>query len=362
MKLTKVIKWFGATILCYPADALFTCGRDTFSETIIQLVRLVAQIILLVSPCVISLVQFQSSPYVGPKPPLSARIETGIFYLSTVLPYVIIRGSSILFRDDIIKLHAELETFPTGAGTNWTRRKIFLGTITALSSLWFCANVLSMIRLEVSIQYIQGCNVFSLPCDDIKIRAAFLFADLSVVVTVFYAWSCVNLCGVSLMNCLNELTANCESSFNGDVAPQRKMNGISIAAGDKTILKIVEEFRSVKVNFERYSKIGGAFSLALLIHFALTAIGVLSFLFAGIPDSSWDEFPLRHSTALCFPSLFAVVYFGDYVTQAVSSSKIYLKNGDLPNFIATSENECFLGSTPPQLLVRPSSPKCLESK
>ena len=315
MDSLKVLKCFGVATLCYPIDSFSLCGGVS-KNRVVRLATNFLQSALLVVVVGLHWDQYANHPKFQYDRRLSAKITLGLLHLSIILPFLIISTCSILFRHDILTLDRNLAFPPEQLSPISLQGKFLRMHGTMLSLLWFSLHSSSIFYYTLRNTGNTTCSFSLIPCNDIPMKTIIMFSILWPIILNFYAWNWITHYGVALVNRLETLMGMLE----GAVLPQK--DGIiqvrSSANGGRDVTSLLTEFQRIQASFAEYSKIGGAFGLAVLIYLVIQCIALMNTVINGITDKGWESTLINLYILACFPSLVTVVHFGSYVTQSVN--------------------------------------------
>ena len=318
--LLKVLKWFGLATHCFPLDALVLSDQNQLLKTLLRLVNLATQLLLLLVQIISFIEECLKSPaavkYVAH---FSGKIDMALFYGGSRLPYLIVMISSLIFRRDIIQLHDSLTVKCPRLRKLWSQSKWVIAVNVGLSLVWFFEFNGDLIRFTQRVRWNSTCDYFFIPCDEFVTKSIFAMSEVLAVLTMSYAWTWMIFYGATLVTRLNGFTSCCEALVPiGSRATEAR--GVNYSGDYESVIQAMfYEFQGIKDYCERYSRIGGAYALGLIVLLVVHCIGTLSYNFSyasarlDLSDPAYTYYVLT-----CFLSIIAILYFGDHLAQTVT--------------------------------------------
>ena len=311
------MKWFAISTSFYPLDIIITPGFvRPFQKQIINCGCLVIQIFFAVVAGVINSDGLRSNSMMWSPWPLSGRIEIFLLYMSSILPGLISRVASVVYRRDIASFFENLLVSSGKSIKIEKQKKLFLTiTSTSLYAVWFVGSAVTGAQMEIeAVNWYKNCSVALLPCSQIIVRIVFTFCDIWELLSVLYALVFIAIAGLAVVDSLDVYSLKCKSVIQELIGKRsQRKNGNT----DMNYDALVQEYRRIRTNFELYSKIGGPYALALTAHFVLVCIGFLSYFLAGNASDDWFRYPLRWYIVVSLPCAFSMFYFAHYVADSV---------------------------------------------
>ena len=244
---------------------------------------------------------------------LSSKITIGLVYLSGWLPFGIVNTFSLFSQSSTETLHNNLASRSTRLSL---QGRILLVLGTSLSLLWFFVENLASIRFQVDVTWTSTCNFTIIPCDEIVVKAITILSTLWAGVLVLYAWNWMLYYGAELVGRLEDLMDEMEGLLlqkDGIILVQPR------GGRAQQVRSLVTTFQGIQADFAKYSKIGGAYGLAVLIHLVLQYISIMHLIIDEIPEAEmgWGRGLVNLYILASFPCLVSVLHFGSYLTQSV---------------------------------------------
>lgn len=148
-------------------------------------------------------------------------------------------------------------------------------------------------------------------------RGAYIITDIWSVLSVVYAWMFSAVLGILLVERFSIFTLTCEKRWK--MLEKTSVSKVSVYYDNHELVTITQEFLFIKVEFENYGKIGGAYLLAVLINCTLHVITFLSTKSGNEESSANYQHNIFYTfqAASLLPSIILISFFGNYLTTEV---------------------------------------------
>ena len=326
----KFLKYVGVALLNHPVDSTATFGSINRKSRAVHLARSLIQVVLLITIVELHAEQFLNHPVLQLDHRLSSKISIGLLQLSNVLPVTIITLSSFYSRNDILVLYYNLTFELKHSSPLSFEGKILLAVGTMLSFLCFTVHSSAALYLQLQATWnYPSCNFTLVPCNDSAIKALFIFSLMWPSILNLYAWNWIFYYGAVLVNRFDSLIDMLEDLLlQTDGIIQVRPSGHSWS---DEVMSAVTKFQHIQADFARYSKIGGAYSLAVLIYLVLQCIALVKYITDGSALVHSEDPYLKVYTVATIPSVVAIVQMGSYVTRSVRLKCFERKENELFN-------------------------------